>query len=106
MAAKKKVAKKVVKSKAKARAPAKKAAKRPAKKPAAAKPAGSVEVVQLPIIDVTASVNQDTVPVAAPKADPQPQLAQPPVEKHEEFQQALAAEPQKRGFWARLFGKK
>ena len=106
MAAKKKVAKKVVKSKAKARAPAKKPAKRPAKKPVSAKPAGSVEVVKLPIIDVTADVKQTVVPAEATKADPQPQLAQPPIEKHEEFQQALAAEPPKRGFWARLFGKK
>jgi hypothetical protein len=71
-----------------------------------AKPAGSVEVVKLPIIDVTAEVKQDVVPAAAPKAEQQPQPSTPPVEKHEDFQQALAQEPPKRGFWARLFGKK
>jgi len=120
MAAKKKAGKKAVKPKAnakakpkaktkpvsKAKAKPKAKARAPMKKTAPkAKSAGTIEIVKLPVVDVTPQVVQDVVPAKAPKAEQQPQLASEPVEKHDDFQKALAQEPEKRGFWARFFGK-
>lgn len=103
--AKKKAAKKQAKKVSK-KAP-KKSVKRsaPKKKKAASKMAGAIEVVPQATVDMTAEVKQDMVDVKpqAPKTEAAPSQ---PVEKHEEFTQALTQEPEKKGFWARLFGKK
>jgi hypothetical protein len=69
------------------------------------KPAGSVEVVKLPIIDVTQEVKRDIVPAPILANAPPASSTPSPVEKHEDFQKALTQDP-KRGFWARLFGRK
>ena len=79
----------------------------PKRKARAPKAAGSIEIVPQTTVDVTAAVKQDMIDVkpqtsAAPETTPEAQ----PVEKHEDFTQALTQEPPKKGFWARLFGKK
>lgn len=113
--AKKKGAKKA------SRKPAKKAARKPAKvsgkipratravkrsKPSKATMAGSVEVIKQPTVDMTEIVREDIVEVKPEPKPAQPAPAPAPVEKHDEFTQALTHEPEKKGFWARLFGKK
>jgi hypothetical protein len=58
------------------------------------------------MVDVTPQVQETVVEV---KPEPQPVAEQPKQEMHaldQQFQQELKQEPEKRGFWARLFGKK
>jgi hypothetical protein len=92
---------------------AKKAPRKAAKKPthkrskSRAKAAGSVETITPDMIDVTKEVKADVVPVST-ATQQTGSTTLPPAEsaaKHDEFTQGLTQEPQKRGFWARLFGK-
>ena len=111
----KKTEKKPARKPAKRRAPAKKAAKRASKvriptasrrvprsrKPA--KSAGSVEVVRPPMVDMTPEIKKDVIIVKPEVVKAEPKRA--PVEKHEEFAKALTQEPEKKGFFSRLFGR-
>lgn len=90
----------------KAKKPAKKARKlRPIKR-SRPKPR-TPEVVAPPMVDVTERVKQDVVEVkpAEPSKEQAPAVADLQ-QKEQEFQQELKAEPEKKGFWAKLFGKK
>ena len=93
---------------------AKKAARKATKKPArkvkrSSKKQASVITVKPPMIDVTAEVKEDVVPVTKATTVETQTTTLPPKEAaalHEEFTQSLTKEPPKRGFWARLFGRK
>lgn len=111
--AKKKVAKKAAKSPVKK---AVKAAKKPVKKAksavkkAAAPVAAAADATQPVMVDVSEQEKKDSLEMPPPPAETKPAdtpaaPASGPVEKHEEFTQALTQEPPKKGFWSRLFGK-
>jgi hypothetical protein len=74
-----------------------------------AKKQQTMVTVQPPMVDVTADVKENVVPVTKHTSTQTTTSTLAPHEaaaKHEEFTQALTEEPPKRGFWARLFGRK
>lgn len=81
---------------------------RPMKRSKAAPMAGTMETVAQPTVDVTPQVNESVVDMPPPmKTDLTPPSQPETEQKHEEFTQLLTQEPEKkRGFWARLFGRK
>ena len=68
------------------------------------------EVVIPPTVDVTPQVQDQVVEVKPEPASTQAQTSTltpaEAQEKHEELTAALTTPPEKKGFWARLFGKK
>ncbi len=68
------------------------------------KSAGTVEVVRPPLVDVTPEMKKDVV-VVKPEPVKASEPAAQPVEKHEDFAKALTQEPEKKGFFSRLFGR-